>query len=185
MNVKKYMKFNILDGIIDVLNQKEKFRMKPHIQIQNTSNNTTIIQKEESYLTKIAELKKSSDFRGVYQLLDELSEKEDHEMITKACDERLWRKTNGLNKSNVLHVACDEGNLRLVKSLIDCGCDKEVKNNDGYTPLIIASSSGKLNVVKYLVSIGANKEARDNFGCTPFSVATGNVKKYLKSIGVK
>ncbi|EAX96389.1 hypothetical protein TVAG_276740 [Trichomonas vaginalis G3] len=59
-------------------------------------------------------------------------------MIQKASEEGLWeKKTKKYTKNNVLHIACKKGNLGLVKSLINC--NKEAKDNNGYTPLIYAS----------------------------------------------
>ena len=96
-------------------------------------------------------------------------------MISKTCEEGLWEKTTEYGR-NVLHVGCEKGNLQLVKSLVECGCNKETKTNDGNTPLIQASYYGHLEVVKYLISNGANKDAK------ALNLATDNVKNYLKSL---
>ncbi|EAY01568.1 ankyrin repeat protein, putative [Trichomonas vaginalis G3] len=63
---------------------------------------------------------------------------------------------------NILHNANEKENLRLVKSLIDCGGDEEVRDKYGDTPLNIAAWYGNLEVVKYLISVRAYKEARNN-----------------------
>ncbi|EAY21388.1 hypothetical protein TVAG_198260 [Trichomonas vaginalis G3] len=110
--IKKYMKFNTFDGIIDILSQKEKEisdstqeikqlqdKLKAfQNQSQNSAKETTINQTNENnnqsrgIITQIAELKQSNDFEIVYKFLDELSEKGNHEMMSKSCKEGLWEK---------------------------------------------------------------------------------------------
>ncbi|EAY01499.1 hypothetical protein TVAG_107580 [Trichomonas vaginalis G3] len=195
-SLKKYMKFNIFDGIIDVLNQREKIISDFTTAInrfQNQSQTNENNNHSRDILTKIAELKNSNDFDSVYKFFDELSEQGNQEMMLKSYEEELWKKTmpkkdDAKSEKNVFHAACEKGNLKLVKSLIECGCDKEANdNNYGNTPLIWASGNGNLEVVKYLISIGANKEARDKDGNAPLSWASGynhlEVVKYLISIG--
>ena len=96
--------------------------------------------------------------------------------MLRACEEGLWKKLNrsGLPfiRGNVLHEACERGNLRLVKSLIECGCDKESLDSHERTPLIIAARSGHLEIVNYLVYVGANLEANDEFQYTPLLAAS-------------
>ena len=60
----------------------------------------------------------------------------------------------------------------IVQYLISIGANKEVKDNDGYTPLIWALRRGRINVIKYLISAGADKEAKDNSGKPAFSHAS-------------
>ncbi|EAX98238.1 hypothetical protein TVAG_010150 [Trichomonas vaginalis G3] len=147
--VKKYMKFNVFDGIIDFINEnnkqlldstKEIKKLQTEIkalqnQIQNASKETTTTQINEShnsskeFLDKLSFLKETNDFYSVYKFFEELSSEGNREMISKACEEGLWKKTY-YNENNVLHLASERGNLNLVKSLIECGCDKEA--NDLY-----------------------------------------------------
>ena len=209
-------RFSIFDGIIDFLkhnersinystNETEIFQDKSKAfqnETENVSKNATkernIKVTNENYnhsqdiLTKITELKESNDFKTVYKFLDELSSKGNHDMISKSIEAGLWQKIAPKkykydSERNVLYFASLEGNLRLVQSLIKCGCDKEEKDSNGYTPLIIASESGQLGVVQYLISVGANKEAKNNLGYIPLIKASGrgqlDVVKYLISVG--
>ncbi|EAY22794.1 ankyrin repeat protein, putative [Trichomonas vaginalis G3] len=205
-SVTKYMKFHIFNGIIDFINQKDKelrdsteeiTKLQTELktlqnQIQNAAKETTVtpINKTHNFsrefLTKLSSLKATNDFDSVYQFFEELSSQGNREMISKACEEGLWKKTKW-DEMNVLHVASDKRNLNLVKSLIECGCDKEAKNKYGWTSLIKASERGHLDVVKYLISVGADKEAKDKDGYTPLIIASDNghleVVKYLISVG--
>ncbi|EAY08168.1 ankyrin repeat protein, putative [Trichomonas vaginalis G3] len=208
-SVKKYMKFSIFDGIIDFLKHNEEVLNSSTIEKErnqdkskafqtnneNATKDTTTNVTNENYnhsrdiLTKITELKESSDFEAVYKFLDELSSKGNHEMISKSIEAGLWKKIapkkyNHDPDRNVLHFASENGNLRLVQSLIECGCDKEAEDNCGHTPLFWASRNSHLEVVKYLISIGANKEGNNN---TPLIEASRHghleVVKYLISVG--
>ncbi|EAY05646.1 hypothetical protein TVAG_216220 [Trichomonas vaginalis G3] len=164
------MKFNIFDGIIYILNQKDKelrdsteeikkFQRELHSiqnQCQNAAKQTTTNQMNESrnqsgeFLTKIAELKESDSFENVYKFLDVLSLEGNREIIKKACKEGLWKKTTSDDR-NVLHFASQKGNLRLVMYLIEFNWDKEVKSKHDCTPLMFASKYSHFEVVKYLI----------------------------------
>ena len=52
-----------------------------------------------------------------------------------------------------LHYACQEGHLKIVECLIKHGCQKDVKDDKGITPVEIAAMVGKTDVVLYLQSI--------------------------------
>ncbi|EAX95942.1 ankyrin repeat protein, putative [Trichomonas vaginalis G3] len=144
-------------------------------------------------LSKIAEFKNGDGnraFGDIYHFLDDLAQKGYQKMMSKACEEGLWEENMYINESGtILHEAARNGNLRLVKSLIDCGCDKETKKNhyNGNTPLIEAANNGHLDVVKYLISVGANKDATSQAKWTPLMRASYNghleVVKYLISVG--
>ncbi|EAY03792.1 hypothetical protein TVAG_454310 [Trichomonas vaginalis G3] len=181
-SVKTYMKFKIFDGVIDFLLQNDK-ETRDHAE-----ENKKLREQIQSFqiLTKIAELKKSNDFDRVYKFFEELSSEGNREMMSRACEEELWEKTAGW-RQNVLHIACGKGNFKLVKLLIECGCDKEVNDGFDFTPLIRASREGHLEIVKYLISVGANKEGNPNKRISPLVWASWNghleVVKYLIYIG--
>jgi len=64
-----------------------------------------------------------------------------------------------LNKK--LLVACLKGNLRLVQKWVRAGGDIEIRNKEGWTPLICACISGSCKVVEFLLSIGVDIHRRD------------------------
>lgn len=70
--------------------------------------------------------------------------------------------------------ACAEGNLDLVKSLIEKGADIEAKNNDGRTALMWACENGIIEIVSFLVEKGANLNTKDSQGLTAVCNAAGN-----------
>ena len=75
-----------------------------------------------------------------------------------------------------LHEAVLDGDIELVKKLIDNGADVNEKDNNLFTPLHYATqefSSKKecLEIIKILLHAGSNIEARDANGNTPLSNA--------------
>lgn len=57
---------------------------------------------------------------------------------------------------NRLIIVCRENNLEKVKNLIVNGSNINVKDSEGFTPLMIASRIGNFEIVKFLVKNGAD-----------------------------
>ncbi|KAK7475564.1 hypothetical protein BaRGS_00033197 [Batillaria attramentaria] len=69
----------------------------------------------------------------------------------------------------VLHAACDQGNLDMVKALLRCGANIESTNmRFDMTPLHCASTNLHLEVVSFLLESNAPVDARNCLGNTPF-----------------
>ena len=74
----------------------------------------------------------------------------------------------------------------MVKDLLAKGADKDEKNNQGNTPLIVTIIKNHLNVVQFLVEQGADMEKVDNNGATALmNAAAGGdgVVRYLVEQG--
>lgn len=67
-----------------------------------------------------------------------------------------------------LHLCSRDGNLEVVKFLLEKGVDIASKNNYGETPLHLSSENGKLEVVKFLLEKGADIESKFPFRRSPF-----------------
>lgn len=61
----------------------------------------------------------------------------------------------------LLIYAIEEGSANVVRALLEAGTDKEVRDGDGYTPLIAAIRHSRVEVVSLLLEAGANKDAVD------------------------
>ena len=59
----------------------------------------------------------------------------------------------------------------VAKYLIDSGSEIESKDNNGYTPLLLAVAKGKIDTVKCLIENGADVEAAANTGKTTIHTA--------------
>jgi ankyrin repeat protein len=70
-----------------------------------------------------------------------------------------------------LHEACLNGNLSLVRMLIDKGANLTIKDEIGLTALHEASWSGDLKVVTWLIEKGASVEEIDDAIATPLHCA--------------
>ncbi|KAJ6636025.1 Protein TANC2 [Pseudolycoriella hygida] len=64
--------------------------------------------------------------------------------------------TNFLGKAPILCIAAHEGNVSMVKLLLEFGADVELANSQGCTPLILAASNGHCDVVRQLVAAGCS-----------------------------
>ena len=70
-----------------------------------------------------------------------------------------------------LHTAAKEGNLELVRLLVEQGADKDKADRVGCTPLFWGCDRGHIDVVKYLVEQGASLDKADSSGVPPISDA--------------
>ena len=99
---------------------------------------------------------------------------------------RKWRKkpvnTPKMPKDMLLLCAAAEGNLELVKELIEeKSHDPEHKSPDGITPLHCASCCGRLEVVKYLIDdVNCDPTIEDKYGeCPIIYSAAGTMKNVV------
>uniref|UniRef100_A0A2D4J487 Uncharacterized protein n=1 Tax=Micrurus lemniscatus lemniscatus TaxID=129467 RepID=A0A2D4J487_MICLE len=77
-----------------------------------------------------------------------------------------------------LNTAVKNGDLKLVRQLLEDGADINAKVENGWTPLHSAVQRNSKEIVKFLLENGADPLARKDNGATPFILAgmTGNVK---------
>jgi ankyrin repeat protein len=80
---------------------------------------------------------------------------------------------NGNNKlgATPLMIAANNGDLAIVRYLVEQGADKEKVLNDGTSPLMFAAQEGHMAVVRYLVEQGVDKNRADHKGYTPLMLA--------------
>ena len=70
-----------------------------------------------------------------------------------------------------LHIACERGYLAIVKTLIAYGCDTNIKELGGYTPLFRAVKQKRLAITKVLLKAMCNCDVTDRAGRTPLHLA--------------
>ena len=92
--------------------------------------------------------------------------------------------TDGDNRS-LLHIACDNGDLSLVKYLVEKGVSLKGKDKNGWTPLHIACGpADDYELTYYLIQNGADVSAPDANRHTPLDLATQfqakTVQRYLR-----
>lgn len=91
--------------------------------------------------------------------------------------------TNFLGRAPILCIAAHEGNVAMVKLLLEFGADVELANSQGCTPLILAASNGHCDVVRQLVVAGSSLGHNDTANrCALVHAARMNkitVVKYL------
>src|SRR6516225_8204853 len=70
--------------------------------------------------------------------------------------------------------ACDRGDLKVVRTLVQQGADVNAHGVDGTSPLHHAVSSDHLDVADFLLKAHADVSAADRYGVTPLTLATLN-----------
>jgi ankyrin repeat protein len=76
-----------------------------------------------------------------------------------------------LTRVTALHAASATRRTTIVKLLLDCGADPNVRQSGGYTPLHSAAFNGDEPTARVLLDGGANAKAVDDIGKTPADLA--------------
>ena len=88
---------------------------------------------------------------------------------------------------SLLHCACDEGHLSIVRKLLETGALVDARDNDGLTALHYACVNGHLEVAMALVEFGAFVNARDDDGMSPLLYACSEghleIAQWLVTVG--
>ena len=73
-----------------------------------------------------------------------------------------------------LHAAAEDGNINVVKALLERGIDINSRNpyDHNRTPLDRAAHKGNVDLVRLLIERGAEVDARDDWGWTPLHCAS-------------
>ena len=75
------------------------------------------------------------------------------------------------DREEVLRSAAMDGNIEMVRSLIEAGTDPNAREKDGWTALMYAAASGSVEVVQLLMDAGADVNADIQKGTTALSEA--------------
>jgi uncharacterized protein len=72
------------------------------------------------------------------------------------------RATTRLGGITPLWISAQNGNARLIETLLKAGADPNVANALGMTPIMMAAASGSVDTIKALVARGADVNAKEN-----------------------
>ncbi|KAH9016969.1 ankyrin repeat protein, partial [Lactarius hengduanensis] len=70
-----------------------------------------------------------------------------------------------------IHAASLQGHVQVVRTLLQCGVDVDVRGAWNWTPLHFASWKGYVDVVQFLLDQGADANLQDNYDRTPLHLA--------------
>jgi len=91
-------------------------------------------------------------------------------LIIVGCRKRLVEPTEDASAQTklmaCLHLAVQQGDIALIRSLIESGGDVGARNEDGCTPLHTAALHGQTGAARILISEGADVNAEDSGGFT-------------------
>ena len=74
----------------------------------------------------------------------------------QALAEKFEDLKTALNRTNVLHLACQEGSKDQVKMFLEIGANTNIKSKNGNTPLHFATIKGHLEIVQLLLQNGSD-----------------------------
>src|SRR6267142_2341996 len=77
-----------------------------------------------------------------------------------------------IDHSTPLHLASQQGNVKVARILVEYGADVSAQNNEGSTPLHLVSRSGSMDLAWLLVKHGADVSANNKRRSTPLHQAS-------------
>mmetsp|Transcript_21898 Transcript_21898/g.28688 ORF Transcript_21898/g.28688 Transcript_21898/m.28688 type:complete len:434 (-) Transcript_21898:290-1591(-) len=115
---------------------------------------------------KWAELKTPDRTNDIYEacLKDDLKRVSEIFNSTFHFDLNVINETSG---QSPLHLAVQNGNMKLVKMLVQKGANTNLLNSNQATPLHLACIVGKCEIVKFLVFNGADISIKSKYESTP------------------
>ncbi|WP_257288791.1 ankyrin repeat domain-containing protein [Endozoicomonas sp. SESOKO2] len=90
------------------------------------------------------------------------------ELIANGVDPNVHHLGKGMA---AIHIAAKNGNLELIRSLLDCGADIDLQDKKGMTPLHHAVSYGDVQVLKIFLDCKADMNLQNKYGCTALHLA--------------
>lgn len=89
------------------------------------------------------------------------------------------------NGNNIWHLAVEQQNIKLMGIALANGVDINTKNNEGYTPLLLAAMNAKdTEVLQFLVKNGADTQMKTDFEETAYDLASENEVLQKKKLAI-
>ena len=104
------------------------------------------------------------------------------EIVKFLCQKDVCLKyiySNPKGKKTILQCAAWQGNIDIVKFLVESGANVNGRGENKSTPLMEAATYGHKDVIIYLLKHGANKAYRDIYGYTAYDYAQNDQIKNL------
>jgi uncharacterized protein len=106
---------------------------------------------------------------NLFGRIKDINEKQELKEKKKYRPEPIIYEITELGKQFI--KASENGNLEIVKELIDKGVDLNVRNKKGKTPLILAAWNGYIEISKLLIENNADLNVQDENGVTALILA--------------
>ena len=192
----KKLKFNTTKNVNKIINDDTStllnisdddfLKLKDNNDSSEISNSTEELKfnseisekfKEQKY-KKLLLLAKKGDkekFSNIFQQIKSL-QKQTHININ-------YQDENGYT---ALHYACEEGNLKIVETLLNANCNPNIKNNLNQTPIHLSTKRGYFDITKKLIESGAKLDIEDSENNYPIHfICKNNYVELLKYILTK
>jgi len=120
--------------------------------------------------------------------LDEIRNQEEKIMMEDATS---WLNSKNIDEiynfqgASSLHVAAAKGYHKVMRLLLQAGCDVNIKDKDGWSPLHAAVHWEQQQAAEILTEAGADFSVRNNIGQTPVDIAEGDMIKFVEELRKK
>ncbi len=91
----------------------------------------------------------------------------------------------GLPLGDALHRAAGNGNLEVVRGLLDRGTSADLRDAEGNTPLIVAAAAHHAEIARFLLDRGADPNARNASGEGPVDGTHAGLAEELMARGAR
>ena len=113
-----------------------------------------------------------TDFESVYKHFETLCDKDDITAIRLCCITGLSEVRDPEYGRTILIYSAYKDNGKLVRYLVEGGCNLNAVNNNGNNAVIIAAGFSDVETVKFLIESGLDKNSRgEKFGYYPITNA--------------
>jgi hypothetical protein len=133
------------------------------------------MKKRKPSFNKAAKLQADSLKDHLFSLIEENDAARIADFLRAHPGAHSWPRTGdgalGLWVKVPLHIASRGGHFDAVKELVTAGADVNLRNPQGFTPLMLAVLSDRPDIAGYLIAKGADVDRRDDDGATPLSAA--------------
>lgn len=103
------------------------------------------------------------------------------DLLSKLTREQLYFK-RVFDGNHAIHMSILQKDIEILKLIMDCGCNLDLKNSKGQTALHVASELKLEEFVRLLCASGADPDVQDNENKSPLAVAT--VKGHQKIMDI-
>lgn len=103
------------------------------------------------------------------------------DILSKLTREQLYFKRT-FDGNHAIHMAITQKDIEILKIIMDCGCNLDLKNSRGQTALHVATELKLEEFVRLLCSAGADPDVQDNENESPLAIATVNGHQKIMDI---
>lgn len=193
---KEVMKYLIIEkganfaGTSDKINYSEFYALYEEIKLEEEKNHDNV-KEEQNKSNKVLSNTKNVSRKQLPKKKSKMLSKDIERIRPGRRKNRTYGKNTGYTLGEVVNTSISNSLLKECKnnesdskilSLLETGCDVNITDEDGKTPLIMACEKKNATIIKELIRRGANENIRDNVGMTAGEIVAKSGDNLLMSI---